>query len=217
MSTIIRASDAPRTIQHVAFNFDDMTAQMAAQAEQYLKQVRAEAAKIVAQARQEADAVRTQAEQQGRQAALQAVEATVQKQLATVIPALTQVVREINHARQAFLRQWEACGVHVAAAIARKLVRRELTQNPEIAATWLREALELASGSGQLRVRLHPDDFTELKGRAEGFAAELGGLAAVDWLADPDITRGGCRVETRFGSIDQQLEAQLVRIEEELT
>jgi len=36
-------------------------------------------------------------------------------------------------------------------------------------------------------------------------------------VADPDITPGGCRVDTQFGSIDQQLETQLARIEEELT
>ena len=37
------------------------------------------------------------------------------------------------------------------------------------------------------------------------------------FMADPEIARGGCRVETRFGTIDQQFEAQLARIEEELT
>ena len=35
--------------------------------------------------------------------------------------------------------------------------------------------------------------------------------------ADATISRGGCRVETRFGTIDQQFESQLKRIEEELT
>ena len=36
-------------------------------------------------------------------------------------------------------------------------------------------------------------------------------------VADPEITTGGCRVETQFGMIDQQFEAKLERIEEELT
>jgi flagellar biosynthesis/type III secretory pathway protein FliH len=36
-------------------------------------------------------------------------------------------------------------------------------------------------------------------------------------VADPQVSLGGCRVETRFGVIDQQFEAQLARIEQELT
>ena len=46
---------------------------------------------------------------------------------------------------------------------------------------------------------------------------EMSGLGAVEMIADAGVSRGGCRVETRFGAIDQQFEAQLARIEEELT
>jgi flagellar biosynthesis/type III secretory pathway protein FliH len=35
-------------------------------------------------------------------------------------------------------------------------------------------------------------------------------------VSDATVTAGGCRVETRFGTIDQQFEAQLARVEEEL-
>jgi flagellar biosynthesis/type III secretory pathway protein FliH len=45
---------------------------------------------------------------------------------------------------------------------------------------------------------------------------ELAPLAQTELVADPQISAGGCRVETRFGVIDQQFESQLARIEEEL-
>ena len=41
--------------------------------------------------------------------------------------------------------------------------------------------------------------------------------AAAELAADENISPGGCRVETEHGSIDQQIEAQLARILEELT
>jgi flagellar biosynthesis/type III secretory pathway protein FliH len=50
----------------------------------------------------------------------------------------------------------------------------------------------------------------------EAIARELAPLAETELIADPQITAGGCRVETRFGVIDQQFESQLARIEEEL-
>jgi flagellar assembly protein FliH len=42
-------------------------------------------------------------------------------------------------------------------------------------------------------------------------------LAGAELSGDPQISPGGCRVETQFGTIDQQFESQLKRIEEELT
>jgi len=64
---------------------------------------------------------------------------------------------------------------------------------------------------------LHPADHQALAPQVESLVAELSSLGAAEIVAGPEITRGGCRVETRFGVIDQQVEAQLARIEEELT
>jgi flagellar assembly protein FliH len=41
-------------------------------------------------------------------------------------------------------------------------------------------------------------------------------LAPSQIEADETISAGGCRVETRFGEVDQQIESQLRRIEEDL-
>jgi flagellar assembly protein FliH len=216
MSTIIRATDTNNDQQRVAFNFDDITVQ----ANQYLDKVRGEAVKIIAKAQADATALRKQAAQAGEQeaqrTARQGVETMVQTQLATVLPALRQAVEEIQHAKQAWLKHWEAVAVHVAAAIARRLVRRELERHPEITLTLVREALELAAGNSQLRIHIHPQDHKALGGQIEMLTKEVAGLATTELVPDPDIACGGCRVETQFGTIDQQFDAQLQRIEEEL-
>ena len=80
----------------------------------------------------------------------------------------------------------------------------------------VREALELAAGSAELKIRLNPKDHANLRGQVEAVARELAPLAKCELIADAQITPGGCRVETRFGVIDQQFEAQLARIEDEL-
>jgi flagellar assembly protein FliH len=201
----------------VAFNFDDMTAK----AEQYLGQVRAEAEQIVQQARAEAAGIRGQAELKGRRAGQEQIEQTVEKQLATrlatLLPALQNVIQDIGHAKQAWLAHWEKSGIHVAAAIAQRLVRRELSQTPQITLTWIREALELAAGNSRIRIYMNPADLETLGPQVKTLIAELGGLGAAEVTPNAEISPGGCRVETRFGVIDQQVQAQLARIEEELT
>ncbi len=212
MTTIIRATDRNRGVHGVAFNFDDM----ASQADKYLQTVRTQAAGILADAQQQAQAIRDNAQREGRQAAMQAVEQMVAKQLATVLPALRQVIQDIQHAKQAWLTHWEASAVHVSTAIARRLIRRELSGQPEIPLTLIREALELAAGSSRLRIHINPDDHKEIGPQVETLINELATLATAEVVADAEITRGGCRVETSFGVIDQQFEAQIKRIEEEL-
>lgn len=216
MAGIIKAGT--RTAPHegtaaVAFQFDDMSSA-------YLSKVRGEADAILKKARDEAARIRLKAQEEGRQAALQAVEATlkvkIDQQLASLIPALKLAVTQILDARQAWQRHWEQHALRVASAIASRIVRREIDKVPLITLDLVREALNLAAGNERITLRLHPDDQATLGDRALQLAGELGSLAEVRVVADPAISSGGCRVDTEFGSIDQQLEAQLARITEEL-
>lgn len=217
MAGIIKATDRNRGIQAVAFSFEDM----AAKAEAYLAGVRAEAAKILTQAQQEAAAIRKRAEAEGRRAGQAAVEHMVReqvaRQMATLLPALRQAAEEIRHARHAWLAHWQQRAVLVAAAMARRILRRELTHPPQLALELVRESLELAAGNPRLRIRLNPADHAAVAPQAQTLAEQLAPLAASEIVADPDIGPGGCRVETQFGVIDQQIETQLARIAEELT
>jgi flagellar assembly protein FliH len=215
MPTVLRATDSHRVTASVAFNFDDM----AGQAQKYLDQVRAEAGKIVVKAQQEAAVVRARSQAEGRQAAMNEVEQMIQKQLATVLPALRQAILDIHQAKQAWLAQWEASAVHLAAEIAKRLIRGELTRQPHIPGNLIREALQLAAGQGEVRLLLNPADHQALAGQVKLLVEEMAGLGAgapAQIVADAAISPGGCRVETRFGAIDQTFEAQLARVEEEL-
>jgi flagellar assembly protein FliH len=213
MSTVIRASERNNGTQTVAFNFEDM----GERSQRYLAKVRDEARQIVVKAQQEAESIRRRAEQEGRQAALLAVEEMIKKQLTTVIPALRLAVHDIQEAKQSWLKHWEAAAVRVSGAIAEKLVRREIGRHPDITLTLVREALELAAGNSQLRIQLNPSDLEALRGQLSVLLDEIAPLADAELNADPEIAPGGCRVETRFGIIDQQFASQLKRIEEELT
>ena len=216
MATVIKASGPIRSVDGALFNLDDMSGK----ANQYLDQIRLQAAKIVQQAQQEAEAIRKRAESDGQRAALQAVERItedkVSKQMSTLLPALRQTVESLAQAKQAWLNHWEKKAVHVACAIAGRITRRNVREEPEITVQLVREALELAAGSSEIKVRLHPQDFTSLGGQVKRLSEQSSKLGAISVISDPEITLGSCRVDTRFGTIDQQFEAQLARIEEEL-
>ena len=222
MSSIIKAStDLPQpsgqNVRHVAFSFSDM----GEQAQVYLDEVRSRAAAIIADAKQQAEVVRRRAEEEGRQAALRAVEKILEekvaRQMETLLPALRSAVEQIEDARQAWVNHWHASVVKLACSIAEKIVRRKLDQVPEITLDLVAEALQLATGTAEVTLRMNPQDVQSLGQQVGRLTQELHALSPVQIVADQDISPGGCRLETRFGSIDQRIESQLKRIEEELS
>jgi len=220
MATILKADGADSrrdTPQAVAFNFGDVTER----AERYLEEVRAQSAQILADAREQAVQIRQQAMRDGRQDAMAAAEQTVQEkvqqQLQFVLPAIQEAVLEVEHERESWLRRWEGEALKLTAAIAERVVRRELQQQPEITIDLLREALHLAAGLGTLTIRLNPRDHEALAAHLQLIVEVMQQLTPAEVIADDAISQGGCRVDTDYGSIDQQIETQLERICAELT
>ncbi len=217
MASIIRAAGPHRVSESGTFNLDDLSDK----ARRWIDQVRGEAGEILAHAEKEAAAVRAKAEEQGRQAAIEAAERVldqkVGKQLETLLPALQKAVAGIVEARADFLRGWERNIVHLATAIAARVIRREVERQPDLPLALVREALDLAAGSPHVQLQLHPADLAALGAQVERLTKETSRLGNVEIVADPQVSQGGCRVLTRHGAIDERVESQLVRIEEELT
>jgi flagellar biosynthesis/type III secretory pathway protein FliH len=220
MATIIKtpseAQPSGTSMRQVAYDLQDFSGQ----ADDYLKRVRAEAAKIVLQAKQEAEKVRAQAERAGREAAEAAIEKVldekVARQMQTLAPALRQAVTEIVDSQADWQRHWERSIVELACALAKRIVRRELRHEPTIALEWIRESLELVTGAGEITIRLNPVEVATLRNEVESLISVFSAAAQAKVVADESITPGGCRIETQFGSIDQQIETLLKRIAEEL-
>src|SRR5262245_55969086 len=217
MAGVIKAHDRGRPPSGVPFNFEDL----ARRADGYLGTVREQAAQVVAKAYEDAKRIREQARVEGRQAAEQEMDALLEQKISremqTLVPALRAAIDQIQQARPTWLAEWEHQVVHLAAAIARLVIRRELTSRPEITLNLIREALAHCTGQAGVRLALSQKDHESLRGQVDVLTSELCRLAPAEITVDPQMSPGGCRVETQFGSIDQSIEAQLQRIEEELS
>ncbi len=221
MATIIKRESQLHAsgpeLRKVAYDLTDL----ASQGDVYLHEVRDEALKIIQQAEQEATKIRQEAEAAGKQAAEAAIERIldekVAKQMKTLTPALSSAVKQIEDSRQDWLRHWESSATQLACAIAARIIRRELQTQPEIALEWVQEALQMCAGAAEITVRLHPSDHETLGDQVRQLAEVFHPAAATNIVADRSLSVSGCRIETEFGSIDQQLETQLERLQQELS
>jgi flagellar biosynthesis/type III secretory pathway protein FliH len=216
MSTVIKANAVHLAPQATAFNFDDLSKQ----AQAYLDKVRVESQKIVAEAQQQAQVIRQQAEKEGRAAGQRAIEQItaqqVSQQMASALPALKQAIAEVEQARHDWLEHWQRQAIRLASAMAARVIRRELASQPEITLQLVRETLELASGRPQVDLHLNPADHRALESQVAQLVAHFGRVSQISLVADASVSAGGFRLQSRHGVIDQQIESQLARIENEL-
>ncbi|MGB9689225.1 FliH/SctL family protein [Thermogutta sp.] len=215
-TTVIKIENTDLAARVTPFNFEDM----ADRAKRYLEEVGRQATQIVMDAKREAEIIKLKAEEEGKRKGFQNTEQIIrqelEKKLASLLPALKTAVTQISEARHELLREWERNLLGLAAAIAARMARRTIEKAPEVMLPLVREAVQLAAASPTMRIRLNPHDWEVLKPEIERLVRELAPVAHAEITADPSISRGGCRVETQFGIIDQELEIQAKRIVEEL-
>ena len=139
---------------------------------------------------------------EGREAGLEAGQADIAQQL----KYLTQIMMSLNTPLKDLDQQIENDLMALVSTMTRQLVRRELKTEPEHVIGAMRAALAvLPISERKLKIYLHPQDVDLVK---KGLSLDDDG-SSWQWIEDPTLTRGGCRLETADTMIDATVEARL--------
>ena len=125
------------------------------------------------------------------------------KRAEAMLRRVAQTIEELGGLRQTLIQETEREMVQLALTLARRVVHREVTLDPELAAALAHVALERLGTTTPATIRLNPEDYTIVA--QDG--ARWGGQT-VTVVPDPSISRGGCLVESAFGSVDATIERQ---------
>ncbi len=153
------------------------------------------------------------AHEQGRQ---QGLTTGVQQEAAKwtdALSRLTRTIEEMSKSKARFRAEVEEDAVKLALAIARKVLNRELTSDPEALAGLARVALDKLNLRELQRVRVHPGDVQTIERMLNASSAPK----RVEVIADGTLERGGAIFETDRGRLDASVTTQLGEIERGLT
>jgi flagellar assembly protein FliH len=169
-------------------------------ARRIVEAAREEAQAILAAARTEAEAIRAEAEAAGEAAGLARWE---------------ERAGELTRAEGRLLEEARGQLLQLALRIAEKVLRQRLEMAPDAILPMVEEALQAARGhvAGRVVLRLHPLDAATVTPQLERLRQQNRGFESLEVLRDASLSRGGCRVETQFGTIDASIETQLRAIE----
>jgi flagellar assembly protein FliH len=144
-------------------------------------------------------------ESAGRQAA--------QNELRAVLERLGRSLEDLAALRPRLREQAEKDLVRLAVAIARRVVRRELTIDPDALTGLVKAALEQLASEERIRVRTHP----EHEAAVRTCLSHAGRASGAEVVSDPALDRGALIFETERGDLEASAETQLAEIERGLT
>ena len=174
---------------------------------------RAEAAALLAAARDEAERIRADADAVRAEALDQGLEAGRAAGLAELtawmVAARAEEERRLDLARPLALT--------LAVKMAERIIGRAVALQPELMADIVAEALAACrSGGGTVTVRVHPDDLPAVAARRAALVGKAPGASAMALVADDNVGRHGCVIDTANGRVDARLESQLAALERAL-
>jgi flagellar assembly protein FliH len=197
-----------------------------------LVRAREQAEALLAAAQQEGEVIRQQAyeeglvegrrdgrkqgELEGTKAGAQQALAEHQEQLATLVATLSTAAVEFDASR----RELEAAGlsevVALAAAIARRVTKRQGMIDSHVLAENLKEVMTLVAHAADVRVAIHPIQKQVLDDALPRLRMAWPQLKHLEIIPDASVAPGGCRIHTARGQVDGDLDAQLDRVVGEL-
>ncbi|RME41171.1 MAG: hypothetical protein D6794_01055 [Deltaproteobacteria bacterium] len=123
--------------------------------------------------------------------------------------ALARGLEEISRLRESILRNSSQDMLRLVLTIARQVIHREVTVNPEIVLSTIEMALQASVSSDSYTIHVNPEDLELVEERKPLFLASIRGLENIHFRADAEVERGGCLVESNLGQVDATIEGQL--------
>lgn len=143
--------------------------------------------------------------QQGEQTALDDMQATKQE-------ALDKAQRLIKTSEQEVAQMFmdaEQQIVEIALAVAKKILAREIEDNPTTILPIVKEALSKVSDQNQILIRVNAEDYEMVLMAKRDLQLMVGRDNAINVTADHTVTAGGCIIETALGTVDARIDTKL--------
>ncbi len=178
-----------------------------------LRDVRANpAASDPAQSRRDAEQA---AYERGQRDMEKAMSEQLLQQRAELIEVHQGVVESLRNAVPQLVKEAEAALIDLALQAAQKVVAG-LPITPSAVEAVVREALRQVEDTAEITIQLHPDDLALLRKQKSPILEGLPETGPLRYAPSADVTRGGCMIHTRFGTVDARRETKIEQLRQSL-
>ena len=128
-----------------------------------------------------------------------------------------EVLEEAKARREEIIGSIERDIVELIAKLIDKLLANTIEINPDIVAKLVRGQLGGMNATGDVTIRVSPDDYDEVLSRRDEIAAVVDTSVNIEIAKDVTFKKSECILETPLGSVDISLESSYRMLKENLT
>ncbi len=136
----------------------------------------------------------------------------VEEELHSASSALAEGAEQISRMRSSLLEKSRDDMVRLVMAVARRVIDTEVEEKKDIIVKTVTRALEGAVEDDEYYIRVNPEDIETVRANEPMFLAAMKGLRNIYFVADENVSRGGCMAESRAGDVDATIESQIDEI-----
>lgn len=133
-----------------------------------------------------------------------------------VVDALNRIISEYNEKREQLLREADEFMVGLAIRVAEKVIRKEISLDPEQIKSLVREGVKLVDDRQKVTVRVSLADWQTIKSYEDVLLRSAHGVQGLEIREDDSLEPGDCIVESNTGLIDFRIKTQLDELSQTL-
>jgi flagellar assembly protein FliH len=130
-----------------------------------------------------------------------------------IIQQAAELKQQLDERSATMYREAEAEMLEIVLDIARKVIGQELTQNPEVIVSLIRQALAKTAFKDKLTIRVSEADYDYVNENKNRIIMLTEGINSLDICCDKALQPGSCIVETGSGEINAGLQVQINEIQ----
>lgn len=164
---------------------------------------------LISRAKEEANSIREAAAKEGYQEGLSEAKEDIER--------VKEAIGEFFNAKQEVYDSIAPDILEISLDIAKKIIKKEMTENPEILLNNIKDILKgLSKEETKIILKVNPVQVAMLKQEIPEAMSTAGLEAKVIIIPDETVMEGGCMITTTNGVIDATIETQLAIISEVL-
>lgn len=181
-----------------------------------IQKAKDEAAKIIADAQGERDKLKNDAQKEGFDKGHEEGYQNGVDEVNRLVERMHKILEAVMQRRDEILQETESQIVELVILMARKVIKILSENQKNVIMANTLAALKKVRTRGTVTLRVNLEDVKLTTAHVKEFIQHVENVQGITVLEDSSVEKGGCIVETDFGSIDARISSQLTELENKI-
>lgn len=186
------------------------------QAATIIQNAKDEAARIIAQAQSEKEKIESEAQKEGFEKGHEDGYQNGVAEVDRLVERMHKILEAVMQRRDEILQDTESQIVELIILMSRKVIKIISENQKNVIMANTLAALKKVRTRGIVTLRVNLEDVKLTSAHVKEFIQHVENVQGINILEDSSVEKGGCIVETDFGSIDARISSQLTELENKI-